>query len=59
MCPFSLPTTGERDELLRRLWERRVIMLPSGTTSIRFRPALTVSCTEIDAAIDAIRDALS
>jgi len=59
MCAFSLPTTGERDELLRRLWERRVIMLPSGTTSIRFRPALTVSCTEIDAAIDAIRDALS
>jgi L-lysine 6-transaminase len=55
MCAFSLPTADERDALIRRLWNRHVIMLPSGSHSVRFRPALTVSRSEIDAAIDAVR----
>ncbi|PXX05765.1 L-lysine 6-transaminase [Mycolicibacterium moriokaense] len=59
MCAFSLPTAAQRDELIRRLWDRRVIMLASGATSVRFRPALTVSREEIDAAVTAVRDALS
>lgn len=59
MCAFSLPSAAERDELLRRLWRRRVILLPCGENSVRFRPALTVSRTEIDAAVTAVRDALS
>lgn len=62
MCAFSLPTPALRDELVRRLWERRVILLPSGASSVRFRPALTVSREDIDAAVDetraAVRDAL-
>jgi L-lysine 6-transaminase len=58
MCAFSLPTTAARDALIRRLWERRVIMLASGADSVRFRPALTVSRAELDAAVDAVRDAL-
>jgi L-lysine 6-transaminase len=36
-----------------------VIMLASGATSVRFRPALTVSREEIDAAVAAVRDVLS
>jgi L-lysine 6-transaminase len=59
MCAFSLPSAAKRDELIRRLWDRRVIMLASGTNSVRFRPALTVSREEIDAAADAVRAALS
>ncbi len=63
MCAFSLPTPELRDELIRRLWERRVILLPSGANSVRFRPALTVSRADIDAAVDAtvaaLRHALS
>ncbi|MEO3761556.1 L-lysine 6-transaminase [Mycobacterium sp. B14F4] len=59
MCAFSLPTAAQRDALLRELWRRRVIMLASGPDSVRFRPALTVSCEEIDAAVEAVRDALS
>jgi L-lysine 6-transaminase len=59
MCAFSLPSTAQRDELIGRLWDRRVIMLASGANSVRFRPALTVSRDEIDAAVDAVRDALS
>lgn len=59
MCAFSLPTAVQRDALIRRLWDRRVIMLASGVDSVRFRPALTVTRAEIDIAVDAVRDALS
>lgn len=58
MCAFSLPTAADRDELIRLLWRRAVIVLPSGDDGVRFRPALTVSQAEIDAAIRAIRSAL-
>jgi L-lysine 6-transaminase len=34
-------------------------MLASGTHGVRFRPPLTVSRGEIDAAVDAVRDSLS
>ena len=33
MCAFSLPSAAQRDELIRRLWDRRVIMLASGADS--------------------------
>jgi L-lysine 6-transaminase len=59
MCAFSLPSPADRDELIRLLWERRVIMLASGADSVRFRPALTVSRDAIDAAVVAVRDALN
>ena len=59
MCAFSLPTPAQRDELIRSLWHRRVIMLASGTHGVRFRPPLTVSRGEIDAAVDAVRGSLS
>jgi L-lysine 6-transaminase len=58
MCAFSLPTTADRDELIRQLWQRAVIVLPAGADGVRFRPALTVSRAEIDAAISAVRCAL-
>jgi L-lysine 6-transaminase len=59
MCAFSLSSADKRDELIRRLWDHRVIMLASGSNSVRFRPALTVSREEIDAAVGAVRAALS
>lgn len=58
MCAFSLPDTARRDELIRQLWQHRVIMLPSGTESVRFRPALTVLRDDLDAAVGALRAAL-
>ncbi|EUA15092.1 L-lysine 6-transaminase [Mycobacterium kansasii 732] len=30
MCAFSLPTTADRDDVIRRLWQRAVIVLPTG-----------------------------
>jgi L-lysine 6-transaminase len=59
MCAFSMPTTAGRDEVLRRLWKRGVIVLPSGPVSVRFRPALTVSPAEIDEAVAALSDVLA
>lgn len=59
MCAFSLPDAAARDALIARLWDRQVIMLPSGADSVRFRPALTVSHDELDAAVDAVRAALT
>ena len=58
MCAFSLPTAAARDELIRRLWHRGVIVLPAGNDGVRFRPALTVTRSEIDLAIGAVRDVL-
>nr|WP_197504691.1 L-lysine 6-transaminase [Mycobacterium sp. 852002-51163_SCH5372311] len=59
MCAFSLPGTAERDELIRKLWQRAVIVLPTGARGVRFRPALTVCRADIDAAIAAVHSALT
>jgi L-lysine 6-transaminase len=59
MCAFSMPKAASRDDLVSRLWDRKVIMLASGPDSVRFRPALTVSGDEIDAAVDAVRAVLT
>ncbi|WP_297738411.1 L-lysine 6-transaminase [Mycobacterium sp.] len=59
MCAFSLPTNADREEVIGQLWQRRVIALRSGEDGVRFRPALTVSRTEIDALISALRGALT
>ncbi|CAN5725421.1 L-lysine 6-transaminase [soil metagenome] len=59
MCAFTLPTPEQRDELISRLWQRGVVMLASGHSSVRFRPALTVSRSELDIVVTAVRDALS
>jgi L-lysine 6-transaminase len=59
MCAFGMPTAAQRDELITELWDRRVIMLASGRDSVRFRPALTASRSEIDAAVDAVRAVLA
>ncbi len=58
MCAFTMSTSADRDELIRELWRRGVIVLPAGQAGVRFRPALTVSRAEIDAAIAAVRGAL-
>jgi L-lysine 6-transaminase len=59
MCAFSMPTTGDRDALIRQLWRNGTIVLASGQTGVRFRPALTVARADIDEAVAALRDALT
>jgi L-lysine 6-transaminase len=59
MCAFDLPGGQERDALLGILREQeKVLLLPSGTRSIRFRPALTISQDELATGRKAIERAL-
>ena len=60
MCAITLPDTAVRDEVVRRLREdEHVLMLSSGTTSLRVRPALTITRDEIDKGIAALDRVLS
>ncbi|PZS20524.1 MAG: L-lysine 6-transaminase [Pseudonocardiales bacterium] len=60
MCAFTLPTADLRNAVIRRLREsERVLVLGCGTSSVRFRPALTVSFDELDRGLAAIDRVLS
>ena len=55
MRAFTLPDADLRDRVLNTLFAKeRVILLGSGTNSVRFRPALTVSTAELDQAVTAV-----
>jgi len=55
MCAFTLPSAELRNEVIVKLREdEHVLALASGATSIRFRPALTVSEDELDRGLAAI-----
>ncbi|CAN5161130.1 L-lysine 6-transaminase [soil metagenome] len=55
MCALDLPDGATRDDVVTRLrTDERVLMLGCGERSVRFRPALTVTGDELDAACDAL-----
>ncbi|WP_459643477.1 L-lysine 6-transaminase [Kineococcus sp. NUM-3379] len=55
MCALSLPDTAIREEVVRRMrTDEHVLLLGCGGRSVRFRPALTVSADELDAAVAAL-----
>jgi L-lysine 6-transaminase len=55
MCAITLATAELRDEVLTALLEREhVLILGTGERGIRFRPPLTVTEAELDAAVDAL-----
>jgi L-lysine 6-transaminase len=56
---FDLPTSGERDAVVRRLHEGRVLVLPNGERSIRLRPALTIGEDELGLAVSTIAAAVA
>jgi L-lysine 6-transaminase len=60
MCALTVADPGLRDEVVTRLREEeRVILLGCGASSLRFRPALTVSVEELDRAVTALDRVLS
>jgi L-lysine 6-transaminase len=59
MCAISLPDTATRDEVLRRLAARNILILGCGRRSIRFRPALTITVAELGRAVAAVDDVLA
>jgi L-lysine 6-transaminase len=58
MCAFDLPDQSQRDMFLGKLWENKMMILPCGDHSIRFRPHLNVSEDEIAIAKRIIRKVL-
>jgi len=59
MCAFDLRTRDARDATIRRLKEERVLALGCGERSIRFRPALNVTTSELGIGLDALDRVLS
>jgi len=53
-CAFDLPSTIERDKMISKLLDEKVIILGSGDNSIRFRPHLNVKKKDIDIAFEKI-----
>tara|TARA_B100000579_G_C22846114_1_gene864455 strand:+ start:1482 stop:2798 length:1317 start_codon:yes stop_codon:yes gene_type:complete len=58
-CAFDLPSSIERDKLTSEAYKNNLLILGCGIKSIRFRPHLTVTKSEIDFAIDVIRKSVS
>ena len=59
MCAFDLPGTAERDSLLSILREEKILVLPCGPRSIRFRPALTITTEELSTGLKGLDRGLS
>jgi L-lysine 6-transaminase len=55
MCALSLPSAELRNDIVSRLREEeQVLVLGCGATSLRFRPALTVTAAELDRGVEAL-----
>ncbi len=58
-CAFDLPSSTERDKLVAEMYKNHLMILGCGIKSIRFRPHLTVTKSEIDFAIDVIKKSVN
>jgi acetylornithine aminotransferase len=47
-----------RDEVVKKAFENRVLVLKAGSNSVRFLPPLTITYQEIDEGFDRLKDAL-
>jgi L-lysine 6-transaminase len=54
MCALDVPSGADRDAAVRLLREQRVIVLPCGERSIRFRPALDITEQELGFGLTAL-----
>jgi L-lysine 6-transaminase len=54
MCAFDLYTPKKRDQLIKKLYDNGLIILGCGAKTIRFRPPLIFSPSEVDEAISII-----
>ncbi len=57
-CAFDLPNAGFRRLFLKRLFERRLLILPCGERSIRFRTALNIPQSDLEKGIRIIGEVL-
>ena len=59
MAAFDLPNPALRDSFQQACYEQNMLILPSGSYSIRFRPILTVSEKDLNSAYEKMRKALT
>ena len=58
MCAIDLPDASVRDDVITRMREKQVLLLPCGERTIRFRPALNITTDELKAGVQALDDVL-
>jgi L-lysine 6-transaminase len=58
MCAFDLPTTDVRNHVRKQCYEHGLVILGCGERTIRFRPALTLSVSDIDEGLARLEQAL-
>src|SRR5690348_3562894 len=58
MCAIDLPDPALRDDVITRLREMQVLVLPCGERTIRFRPALNVTTDELKVGVQALDNVL-
>lgn len=59
MCAVDVPSRALRDRVIWRCFEDKMIVLPCGERTIRFRPTLTVAPEAIVEGLSRLRDALA
>jgi L-lysine 6-transaminase len=59
MCSFDLPTTEIRNQFREKCFEEKLMILGCGDKSIRFRPPLNITESEIDKGLTIIKKVLS
>ena len=59
MCAFDLPDTASRNAVVSAAFDEGAMMLGCGPRTIRFRPALTVSASDLKMGLDILDIALA
>ncbi len=58
MCAFDAPSAEKRDEIIKELYKKGLVVIGCGEKTIRYRPPLIISEEEIDKSLDILSDVL-
>ncbi|MHC4931557.1 MAG: L-lysine 6-transaminase [Planctomycetota bacterium] len=58
LVAFDLPDGGERDRLVNAMYDNRLLALPCGRVSIRFRLPLVIAPSEIQVILEKVEESL-
>ena len=58
-CAFDLPDTETRNKIRAAAYKEGLVILGSGSVSMRFRPPLIITKEQVDEGVGMIRKALS
>ena len=57
-CAYDIVSPELRDKFIKACWAKKMLILPCGDNSVRFRPALNVPLEDIDKGLDLTRQCL-